>query len=289
MVSSDKFSAAIGTVVMFGIAGLLAIVASPFTLAFTPEKNYVSYVIWIIQIAATLAYFYGDNMSYILVNYGDELGCHEGCVENNRIASVVLLGTAMLVLNIFPLLLGGYDKLNDKERNGKWYYTLDIIAVLLRIDIIFTTIAIMAQTSNYCSRTDESLGWSMFSICSVVGIAAIILTAYYTFQRLIDQKEKDKSPVHHEGTIKVSVFGIAIFLSFALMLYMLADNEQPIDCAWDCDSFASNSTRMEAVDMGMLCNETGNSVMRLVFMGCTLALVIVSLIWLGCDTEIAAN
>jgi hypothetical protein len=31
-------------------------------------------------------------------------------------------------------------------------------------------------------------------------------------------------------------------LAFGFILYMLADNEQPMDCGFDCDTFAANQT-----------------------------------------------
>ena len=282
LVSSDRSAAGIGNVVMFVILGACAVVASPFTLAFTDDRNAITVVVWLVQLAASVAYFYGDNISYIVVNYGDVLGCDEQCAENNRIAAVVMLGIAMLVLNVFPILFGGLEKLLITDKDGSWYYTVDTIAVLLRIDIIFTTIAVMAQTNEFCSLTDRSLGWSMFCICSVFGIAAIIMTCIYAFKRI----DKAEHGFNHFGAIVVSVVGVAAFLSLALILYMLADNEQPIDCVWGCDSFASNSTRMDAEISGMSCNEKANSGMRFGLMAVTLFLIIAALSWLGGDVKL---
>ena len=159
-------------------------------------------------------------------------------IENNRIAAIVLLGSALLVLNIFPILFRDLAKILDSDiKPGPWYYTLDMFAMLVRIDIIFTTIAVMAQTSDFCSLTDRSLGWSMFCTCSLVGIAALIITGIYSVYRINDKKK-----VENKKLISMSMVAILFFLSIALMLYILADNEQPIDCEWNCDSYATNMT-----------------------------------------------
>ena len=59
----------------------------------------------LVQIVATLLYFYGDNINFIVRTYGDELGCGDQCVENNRIAAVVTSGLALLMFYVLPPVL----------------------------------------------------------------------------------------------------------------------------------------------------------------------------------------
>ena len=80
-------------------------------------------------------------MHYITQRYGKKLGCSDRCIENNRIAAVVLLGSAIIVLHILPLLLKDIATLvkdNHEYKRGGWYYALDMIAILVRIDTVFT-------------------------------------------------------------------------------------------------------------------------------------------------------
>jgi len=202
----------------------------------------------------------------------------------NKIAAVVLLGIALLIFHILPMLLGRLDKAihNEEDDKARWSYAVDMIAMLLRVDIVFTVIAILTQSSNYCSLTDRSLGWSMFGICSIFGIAAIIMSAIYTYEKLNDaNKLKFK-----EELTAVSFVGVVFFASLALLLYLLANNEQPLDCVWGCDSFASNSSRMDAANKGISCSERSNSGLRFGFMTTSFASIVIALLWLLCSKKI---
>ena len=258
LVSTDDRTAGIVTVVFYGLLSLLLIFLSLFGLICSYDKNLRG---WILQLVSIVFYFYGDNIGYISQRYGEALGCGDRCIENNRIAAVVMLGSAIIVLHFssrFP---------TSKDDLGWWYYTLGMIAVLVQIDTVFTIVAIMAQTSNYCSLTDESLGWSFFVICTIIGIAAIIF-----------------SSIHVDDEITTAIlFTVVILLSISLPLYILSDNEQPIDCVWGCDSYADNTTTIIATDSGMNCNMKANSGMRLGLMSVAGLLVLLSGILLGCE------
>ena len=75
-------------------------------------------------------------------------------------------------------------------------------------------------------------------------------------------------------------------LSISLPLYILSDNEQPLDCAWGCDSFVDNTTTIIAADSGINCNVKANSGMRLGLMIVTGLFVVLSGILLRCDKKI---
>ena len=61
----------------------------------------------------------------------------------------------------------------------------------------------MAQTGNYCSLTDVSLGWSFFAICTIIGIAAIIVSSIYAVYKIDDIKSIKKLPAR--SGIKITV------------------------------------------------------------------------------------
>ena len=269
--------------VFYGLLSLLLIVLPLFAL-FCSYDNPPSLVAWILQLVAIVLYFYGDNIGYITQRYGEALGCGDRCIENNRIAAVVLLGSAIIILHIFPPILkdiAGLVKEDHKYDRGGWYYALDMIAILVRIDTVFTIVAIMAQTSNYCSLTDVSLGWSFFVICTIIGIAAIIVSSIYAMYKI-----DDKGSIKNFTAMSGIMITVVIFLSISLPLYILSDNEQPIDCAWGCDSYADNTTTIITTDSGMNCNMKANSGMRLGLMLVTGLLVLLSGILLGTDLKI---
>lgn len=286
LVAINNHDAAIGTVFCFCFLGCVLLGLSPIGLCFSkPKLTFPSVSAWLVHLAAMVLYFYGDNIGYILQRYGDELGCGDKCIENNRIAAVVLLGSALILLHIMPPLLKDLATLvteDSEEQIGGWYYALDMIAMLVRIDTVFTVIAIMAQTTEFCSLTDRSLGWSFFVICTIIGVAAIIISSIYAAYK-IDQKKSVENAPAMSGIMISAV----ILLSISLPLYILSDNQQPIDCVWGCDSYATdNTTMIVAADMGISCNMNANSGMRLGFMSLTGILVLVSLGLLGCDWRI---
>ena len=98
----------------------------------------------------------------------------------------------------------------------------------------------------------------------------LIVTGAYSVYRIGSDVNKDR--------LYCLVAAVIAFLSIALMLYILADNEQPIDCEWKCDSYTRNETIAR-----VNCNIRGNSGMRFGFMTLALTLIIASLILLGCD------
>ena len=222
-------------------------------------------------------------MGYIINNYAEGLGCDSRCVENNRIASVVLLGTAAVLLHIVPLLLKDVaTMLEDSEdfSHGQAYYMLDMFAILVRIDTTYTIVVTMAETTAYCGLTDESLGWAFFVIFTVIGIAGLIVTSIYAAYKM-----KHKHSMESKSALVIVMVLAVIFLSISLPLYIIADNQQPLDCAWGCDFHADNAT-LTATSSVFECNFKGNSVTRLAFMLVTGLLVLSSLGTLAIDWKI---
>ena len=281
--TSDDRVAGIATVVCFSILGFILIGLSPLALCFT-TINPLIIIAWLMQLVTVVLYFYGDNIGFILERYGETLGCGDMCIENNRIASVVLLGSAMVVWHIIPPLLKDIAVMVKDEYNykhGGWYYALDMLALLIRVDTTFTVIAIMSQTTAYCSLSDRTLGWSFFVILTVIGIAGLIISSIYTAYK-IDNESTIKSLPAMSATLII----VVILLGISLPLYILADNQQPLDCVWGCDSYSDNATAIVAANSGINCNMKANSGLRLGFMTATCAFVLLSLALLGCDWRI---
>ena len=195
------------------------------------------------QIIASMLYFYGDNINYILERYGENLGCGDVCVENNRIAAVVTLGLSLILFHITPGVLRKIAKMNDwKYTETGWKSALDMLVIIVKIDTVFTVVAIMAQTDEYCNSTDVGLSWSFVVICFFAGLVAMIVYGVFSCYKL-DNSDKCKC-------ITLAFF----LLLFCFPMYLLADNQQPIDCAFGCDTFAANMTQNE-----INCNMRGSA------------------------------
>ena len=56
----------------------------------------------IAQIIASLLYFYGDNIYFILRRYSEDLNCVGQCFDNNLKAATATLCLSLILFQIFP-------------------------------------------------------------------------------------------------------------------------------------------------------------------------------------------
>ena len=216
-------------------------------------------IIVVVQTLGALLYIYGDNIGYILQNYSEELGCGTQCVINNRIAAVLTLGLALVILQLFPVafkkvdvvIKDGIENTDWNDKTSPWIAGLDLITLFVKVDILYTTVAIMTQTSEFCGHTDKALSWTFIVFCSFVGLGYMVINTLYAYTKINYDKDKRLPSLIPSG----------IFLAFSLCMYLLADNEQPLDCGFGCDTFAANQTMNE-----ISCNVEANSGLRLAFM-----------------------
>ena len=268
----------VATVVTYSIwAVILIILQIVYMIYFmiTLVKNYddigillLNLVLIISQVVASNLYFYGDNITYIVTRYGEELGCGPGCVERNRIAAVVTLGLSLLAFQVLPPAIKKLSEMleYDYEETG-WNSAMDMIIVIIKIDAIYTAVAVMAQSDEFCSTSDVSLGSSFVVICFFAGLFAMVVNCIYSCVKL---KEINK-------TITLVFF----LLLFCFPMYLLADNQQPIDCAFGCDTFAANTTLND-----ISCDMMGNAILRIGFMVVSLAILLFTAFCvLGCSLK----
>ena len=223
-------------------------------------------IITVTQTVGAMLYLYGDNIGYIFQNYSEELGCGEQCLINNRIAAVLTLGLALMILHLFPAALKQVDHIiiegcsvdewNDKT--SAWYHGLDMIATIVKIDILYTTIAITTQTEEFCGHIDKSLSIAFIIFSLIIGLVVIIINGIYAWVEI-----NDAIPVI------LSVIS-GIFLVPCMVLYLLADNAQPLDCQFGCDTFAANQTMND-----ISCRVEANSGWRIGLMIPTFIVVLV--------------
>lgn len=262
-IDGDKHSAAVASVVCFVLIvvvlffGILAgLQFIPVCLDINKEGGCTKNIIFktmllFIQVLGALLYFYGDNINSILKPYAQELGCSPRCVENNRIASVLCLGGTLIIYHLLPPCMHRVHKFfNLDEDSDHWYTASSIITTIIKIDALFTVVAIMAQTQEFCSAADMGISTGFFILCLLVGVCLMVAYCLFSWDIIYDKK-KDYC------WIVPVAFG---FLVVCFPLYVLADNQQPLDCWFKCDTFASNKTFN---DLG--CDTRSNSATRITF------------------------
>ena len=255
---SSQHAAGVATVVLFVLVVLLFFgILSTLNIIYVGCKggDYMRFKIFVllVEIFGAVLYFYGDNVGFIFDRYGSVLGCGPQCIENNRIAAIIALGFALMFYQLFPMCIRKIADYNQIEHTSTgWYSASDMMTTILKIDAVFTVVAIMAQTNDFCSRTDVSISVAFFIICLVVGISLMFVYCSVSALELSNNNNT-------EAWCWIAPLTF-IMLVISFPMYVLADNLQPLDCAWECDSFASNDTLND-----LMCNNVGNSALRLGF------------------------
>ena len=306
LASSDSRAAAIGTLSFFAIlTGFLIVVpvGTQICALCCSTTNSFTIAIRLLQYITLLSYFCGDNLEYAFDNYADGLPCGYRCIKNVRIATLILLGIAIILPYITNLLpedatawpkfvdaifeytcpsrclrciqnrLKGAKEENLKLKNHISYYSLSMFAILVKIDAFFTILSTTFASTDYCSHRNIILGWTFFGLFVIVGAPAVILTGAYAVYKL-----HEKNCIKKKQVVKWTMIPAVILLSISLPLYILADNKQPLDCAWGCDSLADNATAIAI----LRCNTTANASAKLCLMLVTLVLLFIALVSIGC-------
>ena len=281
LATDDGRTAGLATIITYGVEGLIILIIIQLIyvifLIVTSEDNPArcfNVIMVTTQIIASMLYYYGDNINFILERYGEDLGCGDVCVENNQIAAVITLGLSLILFQVMPGVLRKIAKMNKDwqyEETG-WKSALDMLVVIVKIDTVFTVVAIMAQTDEYCNSTDVGLSSSFVIISFLAGLVAMIVYGVFSCVKL-DDSDKTKC-------ITLAFF----LLLFCFPMYLLADNQQPIDCAFGCDTFTANMTQNE-ID----CNMRGSAGLRLGFMGVTLLIMIFVPLGLICGSLLSGD
>ena len=173
--------------------------------------------------------------------------------------------------------LSGYRLLEET----RWFYALEMLITIIKIDTLYTAVAITTQTDGFCSSIDEGLSIGFFIISWLLGAFHMIANGKYS--HTLDLKGKYRT-IHNIGVLVLAVV--------CLLLYLLADNHQPLDCFFECDTFATDLTTnrlsfnstlgcyttSNTTPNNQACNRIGNSITRLLFMITVLLLILIVLV-----------
>ena len=269
--TENSKAAAISTIAVFATELLILLIIFPIGYGLyiykeSPEKPVIHSFSILLQTLGAVSYFYGDNINPIMQRYGEELDCDDSCINNNRIAAVMALGLSLIIFYLFPQVTNKISIMISWENVGTgWYSAIDMIGIILKLDIVFTIVEIMTQTDEFCSTNDVGLSSPFIVICFFAGVFAMIIYGVYSCVKL-DNSDKCKC-------ITFAFF----LLVFCLPMYLLADNQQPLDCAFGCDTFAANMTENE-----INCEMYGNSGLRIGFTTLSFLIVIFTPLAFGC-------
>ena len=248
-----------------------------------------------VQVIGILLFTYGDDIGNITLMYGEVLGCDSHCIENNKIAAAIAIGLSLFIFHILPQ---GFHNIAKQYKNNKdtdkikisdyklfegtrWFYTLEMLITIIKIDSLYTAVAITTQTDGFCSSIDEGLSIGFFIISWLLGAFHMIANGKYS--HTLDLKGKYRT-IHN--------IGVLILAMVCLLLYLLADNHQPFDCFFECDTFATDLTTnrlsfnstlgcyttSNTAPNNQACNRIGNSITRLLFMITVLLLILIVLV-----------
>ena len=217
-------------------------------------------IMTVTQIFASLLYFYGNNIGYVLERYNEDIGCGEQCVYINRVAAISTLGLSLILFAVIPKALGKIRKMNEWEyRETRWSSALESILVIVGLDALFTlvVVAVMDQTYKFCETF------------TIVGFIFVLVVMVFYSLHLYRKRDNMKCMT------VVEPFMLSVL---CLPMYMLADNKQPLDCAFGCDTPTANMTEHE-----MDCNVTANAISRISLMLATVLFVVSLLCMLYCS------
>ena len=121
----------------------------------------------------------------------------------------------------------------------------------------------MTQSTDFCSSTEVAASSVFLSVCVLLGIASELIDYFYALDTNLKSNKEyiDKSLV---------TIGMILIVTICLPFYLLADNFQPLDCAFSCDTIVANATISTTT-----CNRTANSGVRLGFTLTTLIIVLI--------------
>lgn len=282
--NGDMHASAIAAVVCYALIALLffgTIAITHFVYLGCLRRPYTTFIASIIQTIGCLLYFHGDNSISLLNLYGNEVGCGSSCQINNRIAATFTLGLALIIFQFVPSLLEEIFSLAKSKDGGKkrkknpWYSLIDMISMFVKIDVLYSNVVATTDTPEFCSLSDISMSVSFAVVCLIAGYIAEII---YYISALHAKKDAKKDGDKVFRTLATFVLIVAMI---CFPLYFLAENKQPLDCAFGCDSFAANST-IE----GLMCNRIANSATRIGFTSFTfVSITALSLTIFSCSVE----
>ena len=213
------------------------------------EQKRVLIVIFghIIITFAGLAYLSGDNITLFFATYQSELNCSTECFETVGNAGSTLLVISLLLFGIAPTFLYGattisnllYDvTVNVGYLWSPWRAAGHSIALIVDLDAWFSIISgLQTKSGSFCPPQELETLWVLYGI--TILIWAIVLAVI--FAPGIIKAIMSKQQICRKIFI---ITLIAVVIWFSSGVAIIADNDQPIGCLFECDFTTENRTNV---------------------------------------------
>lgn len=175
-------------------------------------------ILVVVQWAGAILYYYGNNITFIMDRYGQSLKWSNNTINENKKAANIALGLAPvfhhllvpLIIEASHLFIG--DNAKPKEENEhklkaskyRSHSGLNMITTFLTLDVFFT-LATRTWSAESCNKTGS---WIFVAIVTLALVIMYSVLSCRTF---------------------CSGFGVLV-LSLSLPLYLVAENDLPLDC-----------------------------------------------------------
>lgn len=193
LLGRNKLGEAIATVVVFILMLIIVIVVMISYILKTyieirkeEKPTSVFCISGILQLIGVLLYFIGSNINYIIITYGDTLGCTNHCSDNVRYASIFLLGMAVLFYNTISTDLNNGRK-NFNNQSGDIFKKIPqtLLIPVIKVAVVYKTVASGLDAT--CSEATVTISSIFLCICTLVG--AVVLIPIHTFNTVLDDED----------------------------------------------------------------------------------------------------
>ena len=234
---------------------------------FGPTIYYIDVLARLLASVAGVLYYIGDNISGLMAQYGVHYGCGVECQDFATGTGKVCEVAAILGFMMTPLLIDKAKAIADLFYSPKqmpwqwslWKNTTHIMAMIIDFDAWFSTVSdLLTLSSKYCPIYQVVSDWLLYVFS--LGLFTILIA--FT---LMPALYKARVGASRRNALPASLCA-AIFILGATLL--LADNDQPVGCLFDCDVASNNGT------LGHTCDAVANGVIRMVLLSVDLMIVI---------------
>ena len=178
-------------------------------LADRKKKMVIKSVSSFIQITATILYLYGDNYKKLVAIF-EALGCDDVCLENSEIAALFCLGVAFIIFHVAPPVLKKCFELivkEEKQKKSPWLLAVGMIAVMARIDMLYSVVFEIVNVLESCSDTGIFASFVFIMISSTFGALAVTV---YCIHALRDEEGKHPYFYTHNKLNKLLIHSLLI-------------------------------------------------------------------------------
>lgn len=185
-----------------------------------------------------LLYYFGDNLSTLIRTFGSEIKCDSDCQTKYDNISTVCLLIGVIGFTLLPVFIDKSKGIVDtikytKERKWSWMFwrnTEHVMSLIVDIEGWFTTVAdLPLKSTKYCPSIELIITWVLYGVIMLCWVAVVVLTYFPAFMILWRKKQPHR---------KLKMFGLiitCIMLWFCVAGFLIAENDQPIGCLYDCD------------------------------------------------------